>query len=119
MYVSFAALFYDIYSIFQLCRSAAFLASHTISTLHSRIRPADFLGGKGRTFDSFQRVYEALQRTALHDKDDVARYHASAGIYALQDIYAEQFALPAAGQAAGSLGHLDSSVVEKFRIDLR
>ena len=102
-----------------LCRSAAFLASHTISTLHSSIRPADLLGGKGRSFDSFQRVYEALQRTALQDKDEVARYHASTGLYALQDIYAEQFALPASGQDDGALGHLGSTVAEKFRIDLR
>lgn len=91
-------------------RAAAFLASHTITTLHSSIRPKDLLGEKGRSFDSLQRVYECLQRTALHDKDEVAKYHASTGLYALQEIYADQFAL------LSLEGDQHSSLIRKLRI---
>lgn len=77
------------------------------------------LSGKGRTFDSFQRVYEALQRTALDDKDEIAKYHASTGLFALQDIYTEQFAALGGVDTTASVGSIDSAVMQKFCFDLR
>lgn len=67
------------------------------------------LGQKGRTYDSFQHNYEALQRAALHDTDDVVKFHASRGLFALQDLYGKMFAVP---ENTG----IDARVVDIFRI---
>jgi hypothetical protein len=54
----------------------------------------------GRTFDSFQHTYEVLQRAALNDTDEVVSYHASQGLYALQDVYEAHFARALSGAEA-------------------
>jgi hypothetical protein len=54
----------------------------------------------GRTFDSFQHTYEVLQRAALSDPDEVVSYHASQGLYALQDVYEAHFARALSGAEA-------------------
>ena len=66
-------------------------------------------GKKSRTYDSFQSAYEALQRCALHDTDEVVKFHASKGLFELQDMYAKLFAVREGGSA-------EAQVLEKFRI---
>lgn len=67
-------------------------------------------GQKSRTLDSFQHNYEALQRAALHDTDEVVTFHASRGLFALQDLYAKLFAVPE------NTGMMDARVVDMLRI---
>jgi len=91
-------------------RAAAYLSSRAITLLCESIGAEDMLlGKKSRTLDSFQSTYESLQQCALHDTDDVVKFHASRGLFELQDMYAKLFA-----------AHEDSSteaqVLEKFRI---
>lgn len=68
------------------------------------------MGQKSRTFDSFQHNYEELQRAALHDTDEVVKYHASRGLFALQDLYAKMFAI------REDSGMMDSRVVDMLRV---
>jgi hypothetical protein len=94
-------------------RAAAHLAAQAILLAQDSLTTAQLLNvattGKpnqsspqrgGRTFNSFQHTYEVLQRAALSDPDEVVSYHASQGLYALQDVYEAHFARALSGTEA-------------------
>lgn len=95
---------------FSFIRAAAYLSSRAITLLCESIGADDvLLGRKSRTYDSFQSTYETLQRCALHDTDEVVKFHASRGLFELQDMYAELFSVREDSSA-------EAQVLEKFRI---
>jgi hypothetical protein len=102
-------------------RAAAHLAASAITAAQKNFLAAQLAppGEKsGRSFDSYQRVYDALQRAALHDRDSVVAYHAGQGLCALQDV------LEAVSQAAlrgDEVNDVDGKreVYEKFNFHLK
>ncbi len=87
------------------------MASRAITLLCESLGVENLLlDQKSRTFDSFQHNYEALQRAALPDTDEVVKYHASRGLFALQDLYAKMFTV------REDTGMMDARVVDMLRV---
>ncbi len=89
-----------------LHRSASYLASHTISVLQESVVAAllDTTNASasdgGNSFNTrkgveslLQRVHSALQYAAVHDPDNVVRFHAGHGLCILDEIRRAQFQL--------------------------
>ena len=85
-------------SLLMLNRSATFLTSHMIESLQQTSIAAELsYRGDGerssrnnRDMEGLQRAHAALQHAASADVDEVVRFHAARGLYALQALLDKQ-----------------------------